>query len=139
MPAATPVVMPVGPTAALVTSLLRHVPEGVASVRLVVKPMHTPDVPVIADGNGLMVIALVAIQPVGRVYVIFTVPTAIPVTMPVLLIVALVTSLLLHIPSGVASVKLVVDPAQTPGMPVITDGNLLTVTILPAAHPVGNI
>ena len=50
MPVTIPVVLP---TVALSVLLLVHVPPP-ASVRLVVNPTHTVDVPVIAAGNGLM-------------------------------------------------------------------------------------
>ena len=47
--------------------LLLHVPEGVISLKVVVKPLHTLRLPVIAAGNGLTNTEVVAIQPVDSV------------------------------------------------------------------------
>ena len=46
---------------------LLHVPPGVISANAVVDPTHTLAMPVIAAGNGLTVIGVVVIQPVGNV------------------------------------------------------------------------
>lgn len=68
VPAATPVTIPEVPTVAIDVLLLLQVPPVVASVRLAVEPIQYTDVvPPIGAGSGLMVITLVAIQPVGRV------------------------------------------------------------------------
>ena len=57
------------------------------------------------------------------------VPADTPLTTPTLTV-ALDASLVLHTPLAVASVKVVVDPAQTETVPVIPDttGRALTVT-----------
>ena len=68
VPEATPVTIPeLVPTVASVTLLLNHVPPGVASVSVVVKPMHTLSVPDIAAGNGLTVTTVVEVHPVDAV------------------------------------------------------------------------
>jgi hypothetical protein len=58
--AETPVTTPVvALTVAIVLSLLLHAPPPVVLDRLVVEPIHTLSVPLIAAGNGLIVIVLV--------------------------------------------------------------------------------
>ena len=47
--------------------LLLHVPDGVVLLNAVVNPAHTVFVPVMDAGNGLTVITVVVIQPVGSV------------------------------------------------------------------------
>ena len=141
VPAVTPVTTPEPETTvATEVLLLVHVPDGVASLSVVVNPEHTAKVPVIFAGNGLTVITLVLIQPVGNVYVIVDVPATRPLTRPVPeLTVAAVVLLLLHVPKGVASLNDVVRPAHTVADPVIATGNGLTVTGVVRIHPVPNV
>jgi len=54
------------PTGAVVVLLVLHVPPP-KSLSVVVSPLHTDAVPIIADGNGLIVYGTVAIQPAGNV------------------------------------------------------------------------
>ena len=61
-----------------------------------------------------------------------------PVTTPVLFTVAAVVLLLLHAPRGLASLSAVVKPAHTLVVPVIADGNGLTVTCVVVWQPVPN-
>ena len=63
MPAATPVTVPSVPTVAIVALLLLHVPPVVISVNAVVEFAQTTDVPVTADGNGLIVTVALPIAP----------------------------------------------------------------------------
>ena len=58
-------------------------------------------------------------------------PPDIPVTTPEVLTLPVDGAVLLHIPPEVASVRVVVAPAQTTGLPVIVPalGNELTVAI----------
>src|ERR1019366_9069008 len=63
------------------------------------------------------------------------VPGAMPETTPVLPTVATAVLLLLHVPPGVASVSVVVLPAQTVAVPVTDDGNAFTVTVAEAVQP----
>ena len=68
--AAAPVAVPVTTppdTEATPDALLLHVPNGLASLKLVERPWHTVSVPVIGEGNGFTVTIAVAIQPVGMV------------------------------------------------------------------------
>ena len=60
MPETTPEAEPIVATAVL---LLLQVPPVVSSAREAVAPTHTVELPVIADGTGLTVNAMVAIQP----------------------------------------------------------------------------
>lgn len=63
-------------------------------------------------------------------------PDAIPDVVP---IVAMPVAPELQMPPYVALVKLVVEPIHTTGVPVIFDGNELTVTVLITAQPVGKV
>ena len=56
-----------------------------------------------------------------------TVPAATPVTTPELLTVAVPVLLLVHVPPVEVSVRLTVEPTHTSDVPVIADGNVLTV------------
>ena len=68
MPEAAPLTIPVEePMVAIAVAPLVQVPLLVASLKVVVRPAHTAAVPAIADGTGLTVTTLVAIQPVARV------------------------------------------------------------------------
>ena len=49
-PTATPVTIPVDPTVATPVALLLHVPPDVESERVMVAPLHTVELPEIADG-----------------------------------------------------------------------------------------
>ncbi len=61
VPAATPVTTPVPePTVAVLVFALIHVPELVASLNVVVAPIQTDAVPVMAAGSGLTVTVVVA-------------------------------------------------------------------------------
>lgn len=65
------------------------------------------------------------------------VPPDTPVTTPVAgLTVAIIVLALLQVPPGVGSLKVVVNPAQTTGMPVIGRGVGLTVTVVIALQTV---
>ena len=59
VPAATPVTTPVVLIVATEVLLLLHVPPAVASVKLVVNPIHTDAVPVMVAGKGLTVAVVV--------------------------------------------------------------------------------
>ena len=66
-------------------------------------------------------------------------PADTPVTTPVPgTTVATVVVLLLHVPPP-TSLKVVVDPTHTDTVPVIEDGNGLTVTTVVAKQPVLNV
>ena len=71
---------------------------------------------------------------------IVAVPAKTPVTKPLPEpTVATVVVPLLHVPPVVASLKLVVKPAQTFKVPVIAEGNGLTVKIAVVIQPVGKV
>jgi hypothetical protein len=67
-------------------------------MRLVVFPTHTEADPEIADGNAFTVIARVAIQPDGKMYVNIVVPAVIPDKSPNSETDATPGALLLHVP-----------------------------------------
>ena len=71
---------------------------------------------------------------------IFGVPDTTPVTTPLPMpIVAWDVLLLDHVPPGVASVNVVVDPTHTLAVPPIADGNGLMVITDDVTHPVGAV
>ena len=121
-PAVTPVTTPEPETVALVLLLL-HTPPAAPSDRLMDKPTHTLDGPVIvpASGNGFIVIIFVAVavpHELVTIYLIVCVPAEAPVTTPDPETVA-VALLLLHTPPVTASDKLMEKPAHTLEGPVI--------------------
>jgi hypothetical protein len=66
VPDVTPVTVPPEVTVATDVLLLVHAPPVVASVSVVVPPVHNPSVPVIADVAGLTVKTTVERQPVDK-------------------------------------------------------------------------
>ena len=133
MPPSRPDAEPMVPWPGL---LLVHVPPGVASDNVVVCPTHTDVAPVIAAGDAFTVNDAVLVHPAVVVYVIVTTPGATPVTVPLLLpTVAIVPSLVVHVPPGVASVSVRVEPTQTLKVPPIAAGSALTVTTVEALQP----
>ena len=119
---------------------LLHTPPLVALNSGVVADGQTVNVPTTGPTvrNGFTVTMAVAIHPVGNVYVMVDVPVnGPPVTTPVLLTDAITNILLLHVPPP-ASVNAVVSPTHTLSVPVIADGNGLTVTTDVVLQPVGS-
>jgi hypothetical protein len=128
------------PIAAFVTSLLLHLPPPGRSLSVVVAPAQIVVVPVIEEGSGLMVSALVAKQPVGNVYVRVVAPFATPLTMPLPEpIVATLVLLLVQVPLPDTSLKVTVDPTHTFADPVIEAGKAFTVITLDVIQPVGKV
>lgn len=132
MPVTTPVV---GCTVALPVLLLLHVPVGVASVRVVLKPVHTVLEPDIAPAEVRAVTVVVALPQPTLLYVMVAVPLVTPVTTPAELMVATPVLLLLHEPPAVASAKVTVAPVHTLVVPVMAAGVVLTVIFCTAAEP----
>ncbi len=135
----TPVTTPDSePTVATPVLLLDHTPPGVPSVSVIVAATHTDDKPVMTVGSGLTTSVAVMMQVDPMVYVIIAVPAVTPVAIPVVEpMVATPRLLLLHVPPGVGSPKAVVSPTHTLSVPVIGNGNGLTVTVAVIIHPVG--
>lgn len=109
MPAFIPVRVP---EASMVTLalLLFHVPPGVASLKVITVPTHSDEAPWTGSGVGFTVITFVTTQ-LPTVYDIVTVPVVcvlLAVTIPEPLTVAIIPLLLLHVPPGVASLRVVV-------------------------------
>lgn len=106
-------------------------------------PTHCEDadgeVNTLIFGTGLTVNSVVVVQPPPSVYVTVALPPATPVITPVVLpAVAIAVLLLLQVPPTVASVKVVVEPAHTTGVPAIAEGAVLTDTTWLTLQPAGN-
>jgi hypothetical protein len=138
VPQPTPVMKPVvAMIAATLGVLLLHVPPPVPSVSIVEVAEHIVVVPPIGSGLGYTVTVVVMKQPVGKVYVITAPPRDIPVTIPVVEpMVAIPKLLLLHVPPGVRSDKVVLAPRQIDVIPVIEDGSGFTVKARVEKQPV---
>jgi hypothetical protein len=68
VPAVRPVTIPEDePTERILVLPLLHVPPGIRSLNTVVAPRQILVLPLIAEGNGLTVTFLEAVQPVGNV------------------------------------------------------------------------
>ena len=120
-PVITPVTAPPIPTVALVFELL-HVPPVVASVRVMVDPAHTPAGPLMLPALGALLTATLHVadavpQLPLTVYDMVDVPADTPVTTPPDTVASAL--LLLHVPPGAASVRVIVDPIHTPAGPLI--------------------
>jgi hypothetical protein len=114
---------------------LVHVPPVGVELNVVVAPVHTLIVPVMAVGCVLTVTAAAAKQPPVNVYVIFDVPELTPVTIPVLPIVATPVLALVQVPPDGEELNVVVAPVHTLIVPVIAVGCVLTVTTAAAKQP----
>jgi hypothetical protein len=102
-PLATPVPNTIVATKEL---LLLHVPPKTALLMVVDKPTQVVVAPMIPEGAGLTVTALVAAQPPGIVYVMVADPEERPDTNPVFTsTAATIVLLLLHVPPGEESLK----------------------------------
>jgi hypothetical protein len=138
VPDETPEIAPVTvKTVAIEVSPLLQVPPP-ASSKVPPEPTQTAVEPEMAAGKGFIVTISEVIHPVDNVNVITEVPGETPKTSPVGAIVATEVLTLLHVPLP-PSLKLVVKPTHTAGVPKIADGNGLTVTVLPAVQPVPKV
>jgi len=137
VPAETPLTAPLpAPTVASPVFELLHTPPPVPLANIVVRPVQTTGVPVLAAGVVFTVIGNITKQPAGNVYDILGVPAVTPVTTPVLPTAATPELLLLHVPPDVVSVSAVVVPVQTVLLPVIALGDGLTVIVVVVKQPV---
>ena len=124
-PVTTPVVEP---TVAIAVALLLQVTPAVASVRVMVLPVHTEEGPEIGD-VALTVTEYSTVQlPVP--YTILEVPVVTPNTQPFVPTVATAVFVLLQVPPAVASLRQSVAPRQIFGLPLIGAGIGKTVTTL---------
>ena len=81
-----------------------------------------------ADGIAFTVNIAVTKQPPDIVYVILLVPAATAATVPVELpTVATEVAALIHVPPDVLLLNVALPPTQADNVPVIADGNALTV------------
>ena len=120
--------------------LLDHAPPGVASLSDTDAPTHRLVLPLMATGDAVTVIDLVCIHPVPSEYVIVVTPVAIPVTSPLSEPAVPAAGLLLtHTPPGTPSLSVTVLPTHTVDAPSIVVGEVLTVIVLLAVQPVGNV
>jgi hypothetical protein len=115
VPIATPDTTPVDETEAIPEALLAHTPPGVASVSVIVVPVQIVEEPEMAatTGTALTVTKTDFAEPID----------------------AIVVGEQLHTPPPVASLKVVVLPAQTLATPVIAAGNGFTVTTVVLVQP----
>jgi hypothetical protein len=121
VPELTPVITPELPAVevAMLVLPLIHVPPAIALLNVVVDPAHIVVNPVIPGGVGFTVIVVVTVLPETE-YDITLKPAATPVTTPVPVpTVAAAVLLLIQVPPAVASLSLIVDPAQTADGPVM--------------------
>lgn len=135
VPGRMPVNVPAGAIVATAGVVCVHVPPGVASVNVALKPTHTCAVPLMADGKGLTVIALVVWQPVLSRQITVPGPGDMPVTMPVPALIVAVPPRMAQVIPGVMSVSVMVEPTQTTDGPAIAAGSGLTVTGSIAGQP----
>lgn len=139
IPTAIPVTPPEAVTVPRAELLLLQVPPAAVSDNVIEAATQTVPGPVItpAFGSGFTVNGVVTRQPVGKVYVIVAVPTAMPVTTPEdVPIAAVPVALLLHVPPPEASVSVVVKVRQTCVVPPIEAGSGFTVTGAVTKQPV---
>ena len=129
MPVATPVVGFIDARAGMP---LVHVPPRGLLLNAVVIPVQVLNVPVIGAGKGYTVTTAVVRFSGFIWYVITAVPAAIPETSPVVRFTA-ATSMAeeVHVPPGVASLRIVCRPSHTARVPVIgltapNDATLIT-------------
>jgi hypothetical protein len=106
--------------------LLDQVPPETESESVVELPLHTSAIPVITDGNGLM-LKVSSVAPQVLELVMVTEPPEIPVTTPALLTVAIAVALDDQVPPLTASEILLVVPAQNVVVPVKVEGAPFTV------------
>ena len=138
VPTATPVTVPLSePTVAAAALLLIHTPPPMESLKVVVSFAHTADGPIMAVGERLTVIVVLALQPANDVYVITVVPVATPKTLPAKTVATVVTELT-HVPPIGLSLSVIIAPTHSAVGPVMI-GIGFTVTIAVLAQPVGNV
>jgi hypothetical protein len=116
--------------------LMDHVPPDGVAVSVAVCAGHT-DADTIT-GNGFIVTSRVTGQPVPEARkVILALPAFTPVTTPVLLTVAIPVLLLVHVP--LAFVRAVVAAWHKSAVPVMADGNAVTVTTVVLKQPAATV
>jgi hypothetical protein len=131
----TPVTMPVDePAVAMPASLLLHVPPPGAASSSVADPAHTADAPSIAPGCAFTVTTSVAAHTPGPKLIV-EVPGLRPVTTPDGSIVATAVLLLLHVPSVLVSVNVMLLPWQIIPEPVIVSPEGFTRTVAVTLQP----
>jgi len=139
VPATRPFTSPMDEIVATAGLLLTHDPPGVASNNEAVKPAHILSVPVIGAVVGFTVSVVVAVQPVGMVYVMVVVPDVLPVTSPPASIVATGGLLLAHVPPVSTSLSDDVAPIHTFRLPAIACGDGLIVSTVVVRQPVPSV
>ncbi len=140
VPGVRPVTTPVPETVHTTVLVLAQATKGVVVLSVMVLPAHTVVGPVIGAGMAATLTTVVVIQPPEEVYVMVAVPGAgvadTPVIRPLpLTMEAIALLLLLHVPPGVAELRVVEIPWQTVVMPVMFAGMGNTVKVLMVIHP----
>jgi hypothetical protein len=121
-------------TAAL---LLLHEPPAIPPLNVVTSARHSCVVEI--TGTALTVTGFATLQPAGVVYLTDAVPADTPDTTPDEAPMPTTLPLEeLHVPPKVASVCVIVFPAQSTDTPDIAAGNAFTVAISASKHPVGS-
>jgi len=141
VPPATPVTVvepPVEPTVATSVLLLLQVPPLLVVFSVVVWPWHTDAVPPIAAGRGFIVAVDIARQPVGKVYVILSVPKDTPVNIPDVEPTVAFVFCAVHEPPVISLLSVMLEPTHIRVMPEIA-GFGLTVIISVLAQPVPTV
>lgn len=134
VPAVTPVTTPVAEPTVASAVLLLHTPPLTVSPRVMVKPTHTLEGPVMTAGVALTVMFFITEQ-LPSVYEIVTGPVVTPETTPVPDTVATAVDELLHVPPDVASLRVIVEPTQAADGPVIGAKPDTTLTVAVAVQP----
>lgn len=119
------------PIVAIPVLPLVHTPAVGVLDKVSVPPMQT-GVGTKSDGDGLTVIVLVASHPVGKVYIIVSVPAVRPLTEPEVPIVAKAVLLLLQVPPNVPSISEIDVPVHRLPAPPIDAGNEFIFTVVVA-------
>ncbi len=102
---------------------LVHMPPGVASVRVVEKPVQCNDPPLIAAGVTLTDKVRDTEQPVDKEYTMVVAPASMPVATPVIAsMLAIVVAVDDHVPPGTLLLRPVAAPSHTAVAPVIGPG-----------------
>ena len=133
VPALIPVIFPVDVFIDALALLQLHVPPVVASVNNTVMPTHSDDDPCTGVGAILTVTNWVVLQ-LPMVYEMVAEPVVLTVTNPDVPIVATKPSLLLQVPPAVRSLRDVVLPLQTDGVPSM-EVIVPTVTVVVLVQP----
>jgi len=135
IPAVPPVTTPAPLIVATEVGVLLHTPPVVASLSVIVVPLHNDVAPMMPAAPAFTVTVAVTVQPLPSEYVITEVPGALPVTVPVVLMVAVTVLPLVQVPPPAVLPSVVVPPAHKCNIPLIAEGARFTVIMVVAVQP----